>query len=279
MSVKLADATTYRQDMGRWHKYVLDGQQVKGVTTLISAGWPKNLSKWAAEKVADRAVTEADKISRMASVSERLKYLTDAPWDSVDRSAMRGTGVHQLAEQLSRGESIIIPQNVGPWVTAYQRFLSEWQPKVLYAEAVVFSRSFNPRYGGTFDMIADLADGRRYLLDIKTKGRGKGIWGGEHNLQLAMYRYADFILADDGTELPVPEVDECAIIHLFPGDDPDGPGEYQLLPMECGPEIYAYALNVAATGFAAEEAKNWVCAPLAAPMILGDTANEREIQA
>jgi hypothetical protein len=57
--------------------------------------------------------------------------------------------------------------------------------------------------------VADIA-GERWLIDLKT---GKGIYA-DTALQLAAYRYAEGLLLPDGTEVRMPEVDHCGIVHV-----------------------------------------------------------------
>ena len=69
---------TKRRNHGRGHSYLLDGEKVPGVTTLISNGFPKSaLINWAARTVAARAVDGWDELAELP-VSERLRTLEKA---------------------------------------------------------------------------------------------------------------------------------------------------------------------------------------------------------
>lgn len=215
---------TRRQNHGRGHSYLLDGQKVRGVTTIIGDGIPKPaLINWAANTTAEYAVDNWDDLGGM-KVAARLAKLKSARYDDRDTAARRGTEVHALAEQLVHGEKVDVPDELAGHVDSYLRFLDEWDPQPVLVEAVVFSRRY--RYGGTLDLVADLADGSRWLVDVKTTR--SGVYG-ETGLQLAAYRYADFYLGEDLAEEPMPEVDRTGVVWVRS----DG---YDMVPVEAGPE-------------------------------------------
>src|SRR5262249_39320938 len=105
--------------------------------------------------------------------------------------AIRGTAIHEYAQQLLAGQEIQVPEDHDGHVNSYLQFVEEWQPRELLVETPIFSREF--QYAGTVDLVADLADNRRWLLDMKTS---KSEPYPEVALQLAAYRYADFALID-----------------------------------------------------------------------------------
>jgi hypothetical protein len=81
---------------------------------------------------------------------------------------------------------------------------------------------------GTSDLIPDLADGHRWLIDLKTTR--SGIYG-EVGLQLAAYRHAQFYLDDNGHEQPMIPVDNCAACWVRA----DG---YDLVPVTADDTVY-----------------------------------------
>lgn len=220
--------TTGRVNRGRNHSYKLDGEPAPGVTTVIGDGIPKPaLSYWAAKSVAEYAVENLDTLATLDRFAA-VDLLKGAPWRDRDAAARRGTEVHRLGEQLVAGQEIEVPDELVGHVDAYLRFLDEWQPVPLLVEAVVINRTH--RYMGTLDLVADLADGQRWLLDIKTTR--SGVYG-ETGLQLAAYRNAEHYLDDQGDEQPMPAVDRCGVIWVRA----DG---YDLIPVDTGPDIYRY---------------------------------------
>jgi hypothetical protein len=228
---------TRRVNRGRGHSYYLDGAHVDGVTTVLKDGIPKpQFEESAAKKTAAYAVDHWDELAEQ-NLSERYEVLRQARWQIVRQAGERGTEVHTLAHRLAAGEELEIPEPLVGHVDAYLRFAEEWQPRELLAETVVGKRGNWP-FMGTLDTIAQLADGRVWLLDFKTAA--SGIWE-ESALQLAAYRYADFYLDGDGQEHAMPEVDATGCVWLRA----DG---YDLIPVEAGPEsyrVFQYAQQIA----------------------------------
>lgn len=250
-----------RRNYGRGHGYTIDGEKVPGVTTIIGNGLPKPaLMGWAAKTiagyVADRLDQDGDhvladqliedlgelarskgkpwpdKLSR-TKVAELLKGIH---YEDRDQAAKRGTEVHALAERLALGEEVEVPEPLTGHVDAYLQFLDDWQPTDAILEFTVGSTQH--RYSGTGDMIATLVDGDRWLLDIKTSRSGPF---GEVALQLAGYRYAEWIVDEGGDAQPMPEVDRCGVIWVRA----DG---YDLIPFTAGPAEFRQFLYVRQVG-------------------------------
>lgn len=232
---------------GNGHSYELDGQKVPGVTTVMSGGIPKPwLGAWTARTIAEFVMEHLtprdghlyadDLIDALRRFNDTTRYPKRLPDDFSriayaevlkavqygvrDAAADLGTKVHDLAEQLARGDEVTVPDELTGHVDSYLRFLDEWAPTNAVLERVVFSRTH--RYMGKFDLIADFpdrvwADGPhagqpvgRALLDVKTNAKGSYP---DTGLQLAAYRYAEGMLSEDGqTEEPVPPVDWCGVI-------------------------------------------------------------------
>ena len=227
---------TRRVDQGRGHRYLLDGEPCDGVTWVKDNGIAKPaLIGWAANVTADYAVDNWDELAAMKH-SERLAVLKRARWADRDAAAKRGTEVHRLAHLLALGEEIDVPEELEDHVAAYLRFADDWLPTELLVEVVVGNREW--RYMGTLDVVADLRDGQRWLLDFKTNRRGPYQ---EDALQLAAYRFADFYLDAAGVEKPMPEVDAVGIVWLHA----EG---YELIPVKADQATFTtflYAKQVA----------------------------------
>lgn len=251
---------TGRVDRGRNHRYLLDGEPVDGVTTILKNGIPKPaLIGWAARTIAeyvadrlentgehtiaDRLLTDLRKVADETARDERDTWpehpgaltiantLKGIHWQDRDRAGNRGTEVHHCAERLARGEEIEVPEELVGHIDAYLRFRDEWDPGDELLEMVVGSRRH--RYMGTLDLICTLPGLGRTLVDLKTNRSGPFE---EVALQLAAYRYCDFML-DNGTETPMPRVDNCAVLWLRA----DG---YDVIPFEAGPEQFRAFLYV-----------------------------------
>jgi hypothetical protein len=215
--------TLTRRNHGSGHSYELDGLWVPGVTTLISAGMPKGaLVPWASKACANEAIDFWDELAGLP-VSERFERIRSAPNRDRDAAARRGTEVHALAQRLLADQPVDVPEELVGHVDSYLQFLADWNVDALLIETSVGCRQ-PLRYAGTLDMVAALADRRRWLLDLKTTR--SGVFE-ENALQLAAYRFAEFYVSPDGEELPMPAVDQCGVVWLRA----DG---YDLHPVEAG---------------------------------------------
>lgn len=233
---------------GRGHSYELDGEKCPGVTTIIKGSVPMPaLVGWAgrtvAEYVMDRVtvrdgVVDATELidalkayneTRPGYFREKLpatgfsrvgltKVLASVMYADRDAAANRGTEVHNLAQKLSAGEEVEVPEELTGHVDAYLRFLEEWEPTDAILEGVVVNRRW--RYMGRFDIVATLPrvtlpDGSPWggvtLLDVKTSRSGPF---SDDALQLAAYRYAETMVDAEGNEVPMPAVESTGILHV-----------------------------------------------------------------
>jgi hypothetical protein len=220
-----------------------------GVTSIIDGGIPKHaLKAWGIKMVAEGVIRNrrvldallaecetpdqcskvADAIDLCVKCNATVRFLKDLPYAHTQRAQDIGTEVHAAIEAYT------LNRPMPPWALAiaprmrqFERFLAEWSPTFELAEASIFSRRFS--YAGTLDAIGTLpleritplvagildwptsGDRVRLLWDYKSSQRG--IWP-EVALQLAAYRYADFIGLVDGSEAPVPAVDGAMAINL-----------------------------------------------------------------
>lgn len=262
------------QKSGNGHSYFLDGEKVPGVTTILGNGIPKPaLVGWAARTVAeyvtdrltmrdlsrpgggeDYVVDAAELLEALRRFNETSRYpekwrvgelnrgtlakvLARVQYADRDAAANRGTEVHRLAEKLARGEELEVPEELTGHVDAYRRFLDDFDPTDAVLERVVVNRRW--RYMGRLDSIMsiDHPDLGRTLLDVKTSRSGPFE---EVALQLAGYRYAETMLEDDGTEVPMEQVDACAVVWVRA----DG---YDLIPFRADENafrIFLYAKQV-----------------------------------
>lgn len=251
-----------RINHGRGHRYV-DAHDVKvpGVTTILDGGVPKpGLINWAAKATAAYAVDNWAELSGLP-VSERLRRLERARFEQRDEAAVRGTKVHKLAERLVAGEEVTVPPELDGHVSAYVRFLDEWQVQPVLTEFVAISHEHG--YAGTGDLIADLLDPddptcptQRWLLDTKTSQ--SGVFG-ETALQLAAYRYADHYLGPDG-EAPMPAVLRTGVVHVR-GDG------YQLVPVAARRRQFLAFLYAREIARFVDGARDLVGEPLTPPVL------------
>ena len=242
--------TLERKNHGRNHSYWVNGAKVPGITTVLREGIPHPAFQVAdVRKAATFAVDHWDELAE-EGVATRLQRIIDAPRKMLNAAAVRGTQVHKYAEQLQAGDEVQVPDEYVGLVDAYLAFADEWRPEEVLVERPMFHVRLG--YAGTPDLVADLADGQRWLLDWKTGA--SGIWP-EYALQLAAARYAEVWLDADGAQHPVAElaIQAAGCVHLR------SDGTYELRPMEAGPlafRAFLHAMQVAA--YAKTERDEWV---------------------
>jgi len=234
-------ATTYRRRHGTGWTYVLDGQaRIKGVTTMMRGGLSGPPESYFTEYTAGFAVDNWDRLADLPP-SARLKEIAGATKARFQAAAVRGTEVHRLAEKLSHGEEVTVPDHLKGHVESAVQFLDAYDIDADFTEAALFSRRH--KYAGSADLFGSArVPGRasrvRILADWKTNASGP--WGSVA-FQLAGYRYADFMLSGDGgkssVEVAVPDVDECWCIWLRA----DG---YDVYPMEVTPLVHRQLLYI-----------------------------------
>ncbi len=243
-----------RVNRGRNHSYIIDGKKALGVTTVLSDAWPKPwMGFWSAKCVAQQVVDMPfDDLVALRGMGRdaAIAALKQAPWTQRDQAAVRGTAVHKLAEKVQAGEQVEVPDELYGHVESVAKFLDQWNVQPVLVEKVVGSYKYG--YAGTFDLVADLADGRRVLFDYKTSSAIKPTTA----LQLAAYRWADFYVADETTEIPMYEVgiDECKAVHVRA----DG---YDVYPLDTDIPVFKAFLSTMQVAQAYKGEDDWVGAP------------------
>ena len=168
------------------------------------------------------------KAAKLSSRDLALRYLKGEPDRVRDAAASLGSAVHDSAEQLvlslaretgeawsQGGDLPEWPEELAPHMRSFVGFLEEWHPQYLATEASVFNRAQG--YAGTLDaiLVVNLPGVGRWALLVDYKS-GKAIYP-EVALQLAAYRRGEFVGLPDGTtEVELPPVDECAVLHVTP---------------------------------------------------------------
>lgn len=227
------------------HRYKLDGVWCPGVTTLIKGGFPNSaLMYWSAREVAEYVADHPEDVEALRRMGRgpMVQALKEMPWEKRDVAAVKGTDVHALAERLVAGEEVEVPEHLEGYVDACVDFLDTWQPKPLVVERPLAHRAH--WWAGKPDLFASLPDGRIILWDYKT---GSGIYE-KDAFQLAAYSHAEFYLAKDGTEQPIPKVDLCAAVWLQPD-------HYEVVPVKADDDVYREFRHIAFVAGVAKRAK------------------------
>jgi hypothetical protein len=229
---------------GRWHTYSLDGERVPSVTTIIGKATGKpGLVKWAAREAALWAAAHVDELAVLGDQSWTREAA--AASDRVrDASAKAGSQLHLIAERLVFGDPVPdedtdglpFPDDVRRMGEQVARFHDAWDVAPVLVECPVFHEG--DRWAGTLDLVADMADGARWIIDYKT-GQS-GVWA-ETALQVAAYRNATHCQLGDRDLLMSP-TDKAGALWVRP----DG---WELVPLVADADTYAvfrHAMAVAA---------------------------------
>ena len=263
---------TYGPRGGRYHHYLLDGETVEGVTTIISKGVSKGdvLSRWAANKVAAAAV-DSQGYWRKLDRDEAVQFLKNSPYRDKTEAGARGTEVHGWAEHFASTGQLPDPGDVDEVIRAqvdcFGQFLSDFAVEVELSEVVIFNRA--ELYAGTCDGFVTLLNpntGRREraIIDYKTS---KGVYP-ETCLQLAAYRYGDFYMAEDGDRVGLPGVESAYVIWL------PASGGYQVVPMQADRGIYRVFLHAKALAHFSEHGRKGVGKALVLPVPQEQTSSD-----
>jgi hypothetical protein len=264
------------------------------VTTLLKLGLGTSdaLVNWAVRTTAEAAVDRRTVLDAMLKDGDRdgaVKWLADQRWAKSGAALARGTDIHRAAEARALGEPVEVEVQNLPLLEQYDRFLSEFQPEFLMAEAPCYHPKAG--YAGTLDSIA-IIDGQRVVLDIKTTDKGKDSTKmrppyPETALQLAAYRHATevgvlseqryaggkryYLYDESAKHEPMPEVDGAVCLVVSPDD-------YLVVPVRTDEQVFRYFRHVVECArWSVSESRGVFGAPLS--KILGQSVEIVDVQA
>jgi hypothetical protein len=171
---------------------------------LFGAGM-KEAANYAADNIATLATLEREQIFQLCTHTPRRP---DSP------SAI-GDIVHGMIERYVKGDAPTHDEVMGSHQTVkwmwgqFLKFQEYYKPEYTGSEFTVWSDKYG--YAGTADLGFRIG-GAHVLCDAKT---GKATYP-EVAMQLAAIQYADFIITPDGRELPIPQYDRYAVLHIRP---------------------------------------------------------------
>jgi hypothetical protein len=220
---------------GRYYELEIDGQVYKlmSVTTVIGAmlhkpslmAWSYNIGiEQAVQAVIDKVDFELGRINKryeeshnhqelLEEATKVLEGLEDIDHLKVKQylkdkergyeaqrseAASRGTSVHEIFENICKGEAYISGAEETPYVRQIKKFVDDYQPEFLESELKVFS--LEKEYAGTLDTVCRINAhpprrrhksmvGETVVLDLKTNKDGK-IYPDSHFLQVTAYENA-----------------------------------------------------------------------------------------
>jgi len=210
---------------GRTYLHPVTGERAPSVTTIIGALDKPWMGPWVAKVSAAYAADNRLILAEMTK-AEVVDLVKGAHKRISSDAADLGTAVHDTTDAWVNDRPM--PHwapGVEPFMEQFVDFLEARQPKFLETETTIWNRTHG--YAGTLDSIAYI-NGHPTLLDTKT---GKGVYP-EVALQLAALKHGEFILRDDGTEDPMPQVTHAGVLHLRPSS-------WELIPVVVDDDVWA----------------------------------------
>lgn len=200
------------------HRYYLNGEGPKpSVTTVLEILDKPALSTWKAQQ-AVRGLYRlyAEDGAADFSEDEAVKWALAEVRKNRDGAASIGSGVHHLADMASRAsgsdsKAFQVSEQEKPYLDAFNAFTEAYsRSSFVSSEKMVWSLN---GYAGTYDLLMMIGN-ELWLLDIKT---GRRVDYPEYALQLAAYRWADWIILEgDPRTFDMPDVQRTGILHLRP---------------------------------------------------------------
>lgn len=233
---------TIKRGDTRFYVEPTTGEKVPGVTSIISM-LPKDFLKYWSAKLSSELAVELTAAGMLSGLVDRdpegaVDYLKGAHTRFVRKAAEDGSAAHALFEARIRGDEIgRIKPEMEPFLRHFDEFLDKVQPDYTFVEETVWSDTYN--YAGTFDAFVTI-DGQKIWMDNKTTRSGVHE---EAGIQMAAYRFADFILRADGSKVPQPKADGAAVLHIRP----EG---WNLVPVRADEDLFEIFLHL-------KEVLNW----------------------
>lgn len=203
------------------HRYYWNGEgPLPSVTTVLEILDKPALTTWKA-KEAVRAVLDGYPAAMHNDDEAIIKWALSQSRKGRDTAANVGSGVHHLADMALRASESDpnawqVSDDTQPYLNAFRAFSDRYErSSFVSSEKMVWSLN---GYAGTYDLLMMIGN-ELWLIDIKT---GKGIDYPEYALQLAGYRWADYIILEGNpVRYNMPDVQRTGILHLRPDLYPD----------------------------------------------------------
>ena len=253
--------------------YVVLGETFKRVTSVIDLAPKPWLGRWAAKAVAEAVVeTWAALHPLLSSGNARqqqmaVSMMKGAPWTGT--AAELGRRVHAWVEDHVKGvrRGPDLDEDLLPYVEAFEHFIMDWKPTWVASERLVLHRELG--YAGTIDVIAELPDLGRVLLDVKT---GKSVYA-EYALQLAAYDRATSEITPWGEERAFQGPGKALVVHLHHD------GTYSLHPVDIGDAVFeAFKALLALSEWSEVTSKRVVKSPIRPSTGRANSAEETELE-
>lgn len=227
-----------------WYVNPLTGERLRSVTTILNQGSPKEpLIFWAANLTAQTAIANLPYLVKSslhpAERETAYDWLRKEHTRTKEARGDLGSAVHDVIEAKVLGlpvpPALLNDAEMRPYLLHFEAFIRDFAVTFEASEMVVANPACG--YAGTLDYLFRspyLFGGALLMGDTKTGGQldVKGVYA-EAGLQEAAYAHCTTGWLRDGTEVPFPEVHTTGIVlHLRP----EG---YRVIPVDCGPEVFA----------------------------------------
>lgn len=219
----------------RGHRYLLDGELVQSVTQVTGSLDKPGMLVSAVDHTAMWAALNRESYDLLGEREwiAAAKRARNEPWN---KARDDGTKMHRLAESLVYGTPMPdeldgepVSDDVAALAEQVARFYDAWEVQPVVHETLIYHE--RNKYAGRFDLVADLRDGQRWLLDYKS---GKGVYP-EHALQATAYRYATHYVDRYDVDQPMSElgIEETGVVHVRPDN-------WELVPVRSDPVMAGY---------------------------------------
>jgi hypothetical protein len=199
----------------RWYRHPTRHQSqpvYRSITSVVGALPKAALPNWAANTVAEYAVTHLDAWEKLPA-SDAYDLLRRVPWQNRDRAAAKGSEVHEVMDAMMHGVEFEVEATIEPWIDAASAFIRDTGPTPLYTETTVYNERH--LFAGSFDFLGRLAafpELGRVLIDWKTS---KGVYPDMGVQVVGGYALgAEYLLDRDDTEQEWQPPDSAAVVHL-----------------------------------------------------------------
>lgn len=211
------------------------GARVPGVTSILNNVPKPHLKVWAQRLVAEAAVENWPEVGNLAEANPEaaVAWLKKAPDRVTAHAAKVGHIAHSYFEELALGNTIgRVDPELQPFVDHFKDYLDVMQPEFLLLEEGVWSEKYN--YAGTFDAVVRYNQPNILMGDVPLVGVSwqdnkttrSGLYP-EVGLQLAAYRFAEYLVRPDGTFVDNRPGDFATALHVRP----EG---WELVPVSAG---------------------------------------------
>jgi hypothetical protein len=222
-----------------------DGTKLLSVTNIKKGGIPLDLSGWAGYQTGLLAMEVLPQLTRVRGPYARrqlAEWLGQVNQRIMSEAGALGGHLHTAIEAYIRGEAIPgFTEKEQEFWTAFLNFVAIERPRFVATELKL--AHIEDGWAGTADCYAYLPrrkDGL-WLLDWKTSKKAYA----EFALQLAAYQRALIAWEKDGTQIELPKVEQCAVVHIRPDKYPDV--GYRIVPMDTGDDVYECFLTARRT--------------------------------